>query len=163
MIYLLIAIIAILTILQLVLRTNTGVVFLAICTGSVLLAAAGKDTDLLAHSVGSGMTVSSNAVQATLVLLPGIVSAILLRKRVPKHKMLAAVIPALAAAIVAITLTYPFLASGLQNSLTRSSGWTLLDQYYELIVVVGTVASLVTIALTVPKHHKDEKKHKPKH
>lgn len=136
---------------------------MAVCTGTVLLSAAGKDTDLLAHSVGSGMTVSSNAVQAVLVLLPGIVSAILLRKRVPKSKILLNVLPAFCAAVVGLTLVYPFLTSGMQNTLTNSHGWSLIAQYYELLVVIGTVTSLAVIAFTIPKHHKDGKHHKSKH
>jgi hypothetical protein len=163
MIYALIAIIAAVTLLLLALRTNSGVVFLAVCAGSVLLAAAGKDTDLLANSMGAQVQVSSNVVQAFVVLLPGIVSAILLRKRVPSPKMLFAVLPAFCSAIVGLTLVYPFLTSSFQSTLAQSNGWSLVAQYYELIVVIGIISSLVTIALTVPKHHKDGHHKKGKH
>jgi hypothetical protein len=162
MIYALIALIAVITLLLLYLRTNTGVVFLALCAGSVLLSAAGKDTDLLAHSVGSSVRFSSNVVQAVLVLLPGIVSAVMLRKRIPKHKLLFAVVPAFCASIVGLTLVYPFLSGSFQSTLTSAKGWSLIAQYYEFIVVVGVVSSLVTIALTMPKHHGDHHK-KGKH
>lgn len=163
MIYVLIAIISLAVLLQLVLRTNTGVVFLAICAGSVLVAAAGKDTDLLAHSVASGVRLPDNAVQAAVVLMPGVVSMFLLRKRVPKHKLIFAVIPALCSAVVGLSLVYPFLSASFQATLTASKGWNLIAQYYELVVVVGIVSSLVVVALTLPKRHHDDKHKKSKH
>ncbi len=160
MIYALITLITIVTGLLILIRTNTGVVFLAVCAGSVLLAAAGKDTDLLAHSFNGQP--SSDVVQAVVVLLPGIISAILLRKRIPRHKILLGVLPAFCSAVVALTLVYPFLSGSFQDTLTESSGWSLIAQYYEFIVLVGIVSSLVAIAFTIPKHH-DGKHKKGKH
>ena len=160
MIYALIALISVVSLALLLMRTNTAVVFLSVCAGSVLLGAMGKDTDILAHSFTSGPGVSSNLVQATLVLLPGIVSAVFLMRRVPKNKMLFLIIPAVAATVVGLTLVYPFLTGSFQKTLTASKGWSLIAQYYEFIVAVGIVSSLFTIALTMPRHHKKEDKHK---
>jgi len=154
MIYALIALITIVSLVLVLMRTNAAVVFLAVCAGSILLAAAGRDTNLLAQSVGTGLEVSGNAIQAMLLLAPGVVSAVLLRKRVPSSKMLFNVVPAFCAAVVGLTLVYPFLSSSFQSTLIASNGWSMIAQYYELIVVVGIVSSLVTIALTIPKHHK---------
>lgn len=162
MIYALIALIALVTVLLVVLRTNTGVVFLAVCAGSVLLSAAGKDTDLLARSFGSPSQLSSNIVQAAVVLLPAIISAILLRKRVPKTKIIIAIVPAFCAAVVGLTIVYPFLTGSFQSTLVASKGWSLIVQYYELLVLIGIVSSLFTIALTTPKPH-DSKHKKGKH
>lgn len=158
MIYALIALIAFVSLVLILLRTNTGVVFLAVCAGSVLLGAFGKDTDLLAHSFGTSVPVSTNALQAALVLLPGIISAVLLRKRVPKSKAFLALLPALCTSVVGLTLVYPFLSGSFQDTLTASKGWTLIAQFYELIVVVGIVTSLIVIAFTIPKHHHDKHK-----
>lgn len=162
MIYALIVLIAIVVLLQLLLRTNTAVVFFAVCAGSVLVTAAGKDTDLLAHSLGSSVQVSTNVAQAAVALLPAIISAILLRKRISKTRLFMAVVPAFCSALVGLTIVYPFLSWSFQNTLTSSKGWPLIAQYYELIVVVGIISSLVVLALTLPKnHHKDgHKKHK---
>lgn len=162
MIYALIALIAFVTLVLTLLRTNSGVVFLAVCAGSVLLGAFGKDTDLLAHSFGSSVPVSTNMLQVALVLMPGIISAILLRKRVPKSKVFLALLPAFCTAVVGLTLVYPFLSGSFQSTLTASKGWTLIAQFYELVVVVGIVSSLTLIALTIPKHHNDKRK-KGKH
>lgn len=134
---------------------------MAVCTGSVLLSAAGKDTSLIAHSVGSGADISNNTVQALLVLSPGLVSAIFLRKRVTVDKIIFSVVPSLCASVVAITLVYPFLTSSMQRTFQNSEGWSLIAQYYEFIVVLGTVSSLVLIALTVPKRkHEDGRRKK---
>ena len=161
MIYALIVLIALVVLLQLLLRTNTAVVFFAICAGSVLVAAAGKNTDLLAHSLGSSMQVSTNIAQAGVVLLPAIISAVLLRKRTPKSLLFMAVIPAICTALVGLTIIYPFLSGSFQSTLTASKGWPLIAQFYELIVVVGIISSLALLAFTVPKHRKDgHKKHK---
>jgi len=94
-------------------------------------------------------------VQAVLVLLPGILSALLLRKRVPQTKMLFAVIPAFCAAVVGLTLVFPFLSPSFQATLSDGKGWNLLVDNYELLVIIGIISSLFTIALTIPKHHKD--------
>ncbi len=163
MIYALIALIVVIVILQLLLKTNTAVVFFAICAGSVLVAAAGKDTDLLAHSLGSNMQVSTNVLQAATVLLPGVISALLLRKRVSATLSIIAIIPAVCSALVGLTTVYPFLSGSFQNTLTASTGWPLIVRYYELIVVVGIVFSLILLALTMPKYHKDDKHKKGKH
>lgn len=163
MIYALIVLITIVVLMQLLLRTNTAVVFFAICAGSVLVAAAGKDTDLLAHSLGGKMQISTNVAQAAVVLLPSIISAILLRKRIKKPLLVIAVIPAICAALVGLTVVYPFLSGSFQATLTASKGWPLIAQYYELIVVVGIISSLLVLALTIPKHHKDDKHSKGKH
>ncbi len=157
MIYALIIVVAIAVALQLLLRTNTAVVFFAVCAGSVLVSAAGKDTDLLAHSLGGSIQLSTNVAQAALVLLPGIFSAILLRKRVSKALLLLAVIPALSSTLVGLTIVYPFLSGSFQSTLNSSRGWPLIAQYYELIVVIGIISSLAVMAVTVPKHHKVDK------
>jgi hypothetical protein len=163
MIYALIALVSVVSLILLLMRTNTAVVFLAVCAGSVLLNAAGKDTDILTHSFGSGSSTPNNIVQAGLVLLPGIVSAILLIKRIPKRKLFLAVVPAVCATIVGLTLVYPFLTSSFQSTLTKSKGWSLIAQYYELIVALGIVSSLFTIAFTIFKPHKNEGNKKKKH
>lgn len=163
MIYALIAVVTLISLILLLLRTNTGVVFLAVCAGSVLLSAAGKDTDLLAHSFSSGKGLSSNIIQATLMLLPGIISAFVLMKRVPRRKLFLAVIPALASALVGLTLVYPFLNGTFQDTLVKSKGWSLLVQYYEPIVVLGIVSSLATIVFTMPRNHKESKHKKSAH
>lgn len=153
MIYALIVLISVLVLLQLVMRTNTAVVFFAVCAGSVLLSAAGKDTDLLAHSLGSSVQVSSNMVQAGLVLLPAIVSALLLRKRISKGLVLITLVPALCASVVGLAIVYPFLSGSFQSTLVASKGWSLIAQYYEFTVAVGIVSSMFVLALTMPKHH----------
>lgn len=163
MLYVLIVLVTILTALQLFIRTNSAVVFLAVCAGSVLLAAAGKDTDLLAHSVASSVQISSNAVQAAVVLMPGVISAIVLRKRISSSKILFAVVPALCAAVVALTLVYPFLTNSFQSTLIGSKGWSLIAQYYELIVVIGIFSSLLTMTATIPRHPGASKHKKDRH
>lgn len=159
MIYALIVLIAVVTLLLLFIRTNTAVVFLSVCAGSVLLGAMGKNTDILAQSFTIGPPVSVNIIQAVLVLLPALVSAVLFSKRISTSKLLFAVVPAICAVIVGLTLVYPFLTGPFQQTLIASKGWSLIAQYYELIVATGIVSSLFTIALTMPRQHK-EGKHK---
>ncbi len=163
MIYALIALISAVTLLLLFIRTNTAVVFLSVCAGSVLLGAMGKNTDILAQSFTIGPPVSVNAVQAGLVLLPGIISALVLMKRVPKSKLLFAIVPAVCSVIVGLTLVYPFLTGSFQQTLIASKGWSLIAQYYELIVAAGILSSLFTILLTMPGQHKEDKHNKANH
>ena len=163
MIYALIAIVALLTAVQILIRTNAAVVFFAVCAGSVLLAAMGADTDLLAHSMGKSSSISTETMQAIVVLLPAVVSAIFLRKRVPKTKTVLIIIPALCASIVALTLVYPFLGISVKETLSSGKGWTLLAENYDFIVVVGIFTSMFTLGLTIPKHKEDKHHKKGKH
>jgi len=163
MIYALIAIVALLTAAQILIRTNSAVVFFAVCAGSVLLTAAGADTDLLAHSMGSRASLSTNTMQAIVVLLPAVLSAFFLRRRVPKTKTVLIIIPALCAAVVALTLVYPFLSNSLQSTLSGGKGWSLIADYYEFIVVVGITTSMFTLGFTIPKHKEDKHHKKGKH
>lgn len=163
MIYALIVTITVVVLLQLVLRTNTAVVFFAVCAGSVLVAAAGKDTDLLAHSLGVKIQVSTNVAQAVVAVFPAIISALLLRKRISKPLLFLAIVPAISTALVGLTIIYPFLSGSFQATLTASKGWPLIAQYHELIVVVGIISSLLVLALTIPKHHNEDKHKKGKH
>jgi len=159
MIYALIAIVALLTAAQVFIRTNAAVVFFAVCAGSVLLTAAGTDTDLLAHSMGSGADISTNTMQAIVVLLPAVLSAFFLRRRVPRTKTLFIIVPAFCASVVALTLVHPFLSGSLQTTLSNGKGWNIIAQYYEFVVVVGIFTSMFTLGITIPKH-KDDKHHK---
>lgn len=163
MIYALIAIVALLTALQVLIRTNAAVVFFGVCAGSVLLAATGTDTDLLAHSLGNGADISTSTMQAIVILIPAVLSAFFLRKRVPKSKILFIIVPAFCAAVVALTLVYPFLSSSLQSMLASGKGWSLVAHYYEFIVIVGIITSLFTLAITIPKHKADKHHKKGKH
>jgi glycerol uptake facilitator-like aquaporin len=156
--YILLGAVAAVILLLLLLRTNTAVVFLALCAGSVLLGATGGDVGLFASSLSRG-NISNDIAKIVILVLPAVVCAVLLRKRVPKSKFLFIIIPAICTALLATALVVPLLASSVRMQITATDSWQLLGQYQPTLVAIGMVASVITVALTISKPH-DKDKHK---
>jgi hypothetical protein len=151
--YILMGVMAATVLLLMMLRTNTAICFLALCSGSVLLSASGANLSLIATSLTSGVSTSTNIVQVFLLLTPLIVCAIALRKHMPKSLMLFALIPAICTAFLGAVFVVPLLSDGTQGAVASSETWKLLVQYQELIVGVGLVSSVVLLVMTIKKRH----------
>lgn len=158
--YILLGATAVIVVLLFLLRTNTGIVFLALCAGTLLLSATGTDASLFASSLSSGLAVSTDLARIALLVLPAISTAVFMRKQIPKHKLVFAAVPAVATALLSALLVVPLLSHGLQNRVGHTDVWSLLTQYQSFIVAAGVVASIVTIAFTVTKPDHGKSKHK---
>ncbi len=158
--YILLGIMAVVTVLLLLMRTNTGVVFLALCAGTLLLSAAGVEVSLFASSLSSGLNASVGIAKIAVLLSPALVCAVFLRKQIPRSKAIFAFVPALAIALLAALLVVPLLSEGLQGSIGSTEIWEILHSYQSPIVTTGIVASVITIAFTISKPDHGKEKHK---
>lgn len=158
--YILLAVMAVVVILLMLLRTNTAICFLALCAGTVLLASSGTNLSLVATSLTSGNGASTNVARIALLFGPLLATALILRGQVKKSLMPLALIPAAATAFLGAIYIAPELSDGTEAALAATDTWTLLTQNQEVIVVFGLVISVVMIALTVKRPEVRHKKGK---
>ncbi len=136
------------------LRTNAAIVFLSLCAGSLLLKYAGSDVNLAANAFSAnGSSLSTEAAQLTVLLLPALLTAGVLHKSVSGLKWLFNIGPAISVGVVGILLTVPLLSGGLQGHLVNSTVWHRSQQYQDFIIAVSITASLVVLWLTAGKKH----------
>lgn len=159
--YILMGVMAALVLGLMILRTNTAICFLALCAGSVLLSSSGDNVSLLASSLTSGISTSTNVARIILLLTPFAVCAIMLRHHVHKSLMPLAFIPAVCTALLAVIFVTPLLSDGTEGSIVATETWEILIQYQELLMGLGLVTSIVLLAFTIKKPH--EKHHKKRH
>ncbi len=155
--YILLAAMAGLVLLLLALRTNTAICFFALCAGSVLLMVSGSNMSLIASSVTSGLSSSTNIIRIALLLVPMLVCALMLRHHLPKSKLLLAFIPAVSTAVLAALFVVPELSDGLEKAITDTQTWSVLIQYQEAAVALGLIVSILLLVTTLKK---PENKHK---
>jgi len=159
--YVILGTISLVTVFLLMLRTNTGVVFLSLCAGTMLLNATGADASLFASSLSSGAEISGSVAKISVLLLPAAITSIFLRKHVSYGQIFITFIPAVATAMLGVLLVVPLLSSSTQSSVGQTEVWSMLTQYQGAIVTVGIVASIICIVFTVKKpHHSKHKKGK---
>lgn len=159
--YVLLIIMAAVLLGLLLLRTHTAIVFFALCAGQVLMNASGENVGLVATSLTSGMSSSSNIAQVVLLLAPAVACAIILRGHLTAAILPLAFLPAAATALLGALFVTPQLAAGAAVTISATETWSLLSQYQEPVVVIGLVSSIVLIALTI--RHPHTRHHKKKH
>lgn len=153
------AIIAIIAVGLLLIRTNAAVVFFSLCAGSVLATAVGGETSLFISSFIKNGDASRAIASIGLILLPVLVSAFILRKSVSPGKFLANLLPSIAVGALVVTLIVPYIPGGVRSDLTSNIIWEYLDKFQPLIIVVGMLSSIFLLWLNKDKSKKD-KKHK---
>lgn len=130
----------------LLLRTNAAVVFLALCTGSVLSKYLGEDAINILHSfLPSTNQVADSALKIVLLLLPAALTAVFMRRNASGGKALFNVVPAVVTGALTALLIVPVLPLSVQSNLTGSNSWILLEQFQGFIVGAGVLASLLLL------------------
>jgi len=133
--------------LLILLRSNAAVVFLALCTGSVVQQFLGSDVASIFNSsitTGKNSTTASG-VQLVLLLLPALLTAVFLRKSVAGAKTIFNVIPAVSTGVVTTLLVVPLLSPGLRYNITGTAVWTNLEQYQAVVVGAAVLMSLLIL------------------
>lgn len=138
------------------LRTHTALVFLALCAGSVLVQTTGADLGLVASSLSSGLTVSTDVVRIIALFVPVVVCAVMLRGFLSRSKSFFGLIPGIATAMLGTGLLVPLLSKSVQASIGGTDTWSLLEQYQEFVVALGLTVSIFMIALTIKKPHEKD-------
>lgn len=155
--YILLAAMAAVVILLLLLRTNTAIGFLALCAGSVLVDSSGANMGLIAVSLTSGISSTTNIARIALLFGPLFAVAILLRNHLQNSKLPLAFIPAAATALLGVIFVVPELSDGLEATIVETNTWQALTLNQEVIVVFGLVSSILLLVLSLKK---PESKHK---
>lgn len=142
------------------LRTNTAIVYLAMCAGSVLMLSSGENLGLVATSLTSGMSAAAVFAKFVLLFTPMVVCAVLLKRQVSRWLFVFSIIPAVCTACLGAVLAVPLLSEPVQQSVMVTTLWQILVQYQEMITGVGLVSALMLISMTVKKHQKHGRKHR---
>lgn len=146
--YVLLGIIATITVGLLALRTHVALSFLALCAGSVLLASSGENAGLVVVSLTSGVGMAGTVIKLSLLLVPPLVVSVLLRRQAHASLFILSLIVALATAMLAILLTVPLLDKAVADEISGTEVWRQLEAFRELIIGGGLIISVVLVALT---------------
>jgi hypothetical protein len=148
-------------ILAFVLRVNAGILFLALCAGSVLSEFVASDAIQIVNSIfpKSG-DITASVVQLVLILLPAALTILFMRRSMTGTKTFINILPAAAAGLLTALLVVPVLPGGVRHNITSSQTWTIMQQFQSLIIGAGAFVSLLVLWSTKPKHDKDKKHHK---
>lgn len=156
------AVIALIAIILLVLRTNSGVVFFSVCAGSVLATQLGDEASLISSTVIKDGDLNKSIVSVALIILPAILSAIFMRGSVGTGKFIFNLLPSIAVGGLLALLVVPLLPASTSSQILTSDAWSKLQHYQPIILVVGVISSIVLLWFT-QKSGKKDKKHKKKH
>lgn len=143
-------------------RVNAGVIFLALCAGSVLSQFVADDTTQLASSffARTNQDVLTSAVHIVLLLLPAVLTLLFMRNSMTGTKILMNLVPAAAAGLLTALLVVPLLPPGTRYGITGSETWSTLQQFQTVIIGAGAFVSLLMLWSSKPKHDKHKKHHK---
>lgn len=155
--------IIILTLLMMIMRTNSGVVFFSVCSGSVLATQIGGEASLIGASFIKDGDLSKTITSIALITLPAIFSAIILRKSITPGKFVLNIIPSICASTLLVLLVVPLLPQNINNQLLSSSTWEQLQGFQPFILVVGVISSLMLLVFTHAKVSTKSSKHKKHH
>ncbi|MGZ6005118.1 MAG: hypothetical protein ACXWLH_03115 [Candidatus Saccharimonadales bacterium] len=147
-------------ILSFVLRVNAGILFLALCAGSVVSQFVSSDAVQLVNSFfprSGDMTAS--VTQLVFLLLPAALTILFMRRSITGAKSMVNLLPAAASGLLTALLAVPLLPAGTRYGITGSQAWSVLQQFQSLIIGAGAFVSLLVLWGTKPKHDK-KKKHK---
>ncbi len=152
--------ILLITLCLLVIRTNSAVVFFSICAGSVLASQIGGELSLIITSFIKDGDTSKSIAEISLIVLPMLFSAIILRKSVSSGALLLNIVPSLASGGFVVFLIMSLLGGGLSGQIMQGQVWGELSRYQPFIVVVGVVSGIVSLGFTQNGSHRHKSKHK---
>lgn len=138
------------------LRVPSSVAFLSVLIGQLLANQASDDVYDFVSAVAQ--INDPQYVKIGLQVLPLLLTALLMRNRVPKNKLYVEGVPILLVSALTIMLLGPLVPA--LNTLLITATHNQVDAYKSIIVVAASVAALLSAWLSYPKvHHDKEKKH----
>jgi hypothetical protein len=147
--------------LTFVLRVNAGVIFLALCAGSVLSKFVSADAIQIVNSffARTNHDLISSVIQITLLLLPAALTILFMRNSMTGTKTLINIVPAAASGLLTALLVVPLLPPGSRYNIMGSDIWSTLQQFQSVIIGAGAFVSLLMLWSSKPKD-KHKKHHK---
>lgn len=140
--------------LLLFLRVNATLVFLSLCLGAVLVQFVAGETSAFLDFVGNQTeaTVTDNAMQIILLLLPVVLTTIFMIRTVKgKTKLLLNALPAAGVGLLGALLVVPLLPPDLSDEIVNSSLWGEVQRSQSLIVGASALVCLLVLWLQRPK------------
>jgi uncharacterized membrane protein required for colicin V production len=147
--------------LPLIFRSSAVAMFLALCAGAVMSKFVAQDATLILNSIANINVPMFSIVQIFLLIVGPLVLLFGLKGSVKTGAILWQVLPALAAAILAVYFIAPMLPFDSQKALQESQAYRLIEPYFGLAAAAGLLASVFWLLGTKPKH--DKEKHGKKH
>jgi hypothetical protein len=149
--------------LAIIFRVSAVFLFLSIAVGNLLVLYLGMEAGLVSGLVSTN---SSAPMVAQLVLLfvPVILTLLLLRKSLPKHKVLMHLLPLLACGFMLMAVALPLLPGGVQGDILASPAGPYFDNTQNLIVGSAALLVLLLTWLThrsheLHPHHAKKRRH----
>jgi len=161
----LIIIVAAVAAILLLIKTNSALVFLALCSGDVLVQFADKNMAYINGKLNSGLLprhflVSRPVEELVILLLPALLVAALAKHDQSLVKWPIQIFPALATGLVGVLVVVPLLSHSLQSSITANHFWSVLEQFQVPIVGVSVLICLAVVILNSHKHSFGKRHHK---
>jgi|GEM_PF-4828883 len=144
--------------LTVLLKSNAALAVLALTAGYTLESLASSDIYDGLHKLNlTGL--NSADIDLLLIALPLLLTLLLTRKHWQGNtKMITQLAAALAAGVMLIIITLPFLGSLVDLNLSSSKIWPVVEHIRGPVIVFGVVYGLFVVWLVKPKPH--DKKHK---
>ena len=145
-------------VLTFVLRVNAGVIFLALCTGSVISQFVSGDAVQIVNSFfPKSVDTSATVVQLILLLLPAALTILFMRRSMTGVKTLVNILPAAGSGLLTALLAVPLLSAGTRYNIMASKDWSVLQQFQSVIIGAGAFVSLLVLWSTKPRRDKKGK------
>ncbi len=148
--------------LLMILRVNAAQVFLSLCLGAVLVQFVAPDAATLLASTqahGTGAAPNQSYVNLGLLLLPVVLTTTFLIRSIRGNGRLAFnLLPAIGVGVLLTLLAVPLLSYGLTSSIRSLDLWSKLESLQTLIISLNTLLVLMSLWMSRPKHHVEEKK-----
>ena len=143
--------------LGLLLRVSAVFLFASIAAGSLLVTYMGDDASLALGMMVRGQDTNLIA-QLILLLLPVGLTFLLLRKTMPRSKLLLHVPAVVMSGLALAALALPLLDAAAQEKIYANEYGNMLRESQDIIV--GAAAVVVLLLMWVTYRHKEDKKHK---
>lgn len=148
-------------VLLLLLRSNSAVVFLAVCAGVVLQQAVGSDLsfdiDLVFTKTGP---LVKQILNIALIAVPPFCAAIFLRKKVSRLKLFLNIIPAAAVGLTLAAYVVPQLSPITKQNIVATQLWKISNSAQGIVTGVGVFASLLLLRTKSSSSKEHSKHHK---
>lgn len=146
--------------LALVFRVSGVFLYLSMAAGYLMVQYLGDDAALVVGMAVRGQN-SDFIASIVLLLLPVVMSLVLLKKTLPKHKVLLHVPLIIAVGLSLAVLALPLLGSEAQEAVYTNQYGGMLRESQDLVIGTATIAALLIMWLTY--RHKGDSKHKKLH
>lgn len=141
-------------------RVNAIFLFAAVAAGNLLVMYWGDDAGLVVGMWAKGVN-SNQIAQLTLLFLPVVLTLLLLRKTLPKAKLLLHAPVLLGVGLSLAVLALPLLDSSVQSKIFSNEYGNLFRESQDM--AVGLTAIAVVLLMLLTNRHREGKKHKKKH